>query len=87
MTNRKAAAHGYRCFQANKLLLSAVKALKKAVGEACRSFSSCETIHCVHECIETVCRPARRASDGRLAPTRFPTLMVAAVETPKGKLT
>ncbi len=30
--------------------------------------------------------PASFASDGLFAPTRLPTLMVAAVDTPKGKL-
>lgn len=32
------------------------------------------------------CLPASLASEGLFAPTKLPTLMVAAVETPKGKL-
>ncbi len=36
--------------------------------------------------VSTVRLPASFASDGLFAPTRLPTLMVAAVDTPKGKL-
>ena len=36
--------------------------------------------------VSAVHSPASFASDGLFAPTRLPTLIVAAVDTPKGKL-
>ena len=46
-------------------------------------------LHAVVHVMKTVSAvhpPASFASDGLFAPTRLPTLIVAAVDTPKGKL-
>ncbi len=44
------------------------------------------TIVYVKKAVSAVRLPASFASDGLFAPTRLPTLIVAAVDTPKGKL-
>ncbi len=46
-------------------------------------------LHAIANAIEAVSAvrlPASFASDGLFAPTRLPTLIVAAVDTPNGKL-